>query len=469
LAGCKKYLGKAPDSRASLNTPQQVSQLLGTAYPQGSYMAFCESMSDNMDDKGIGTIWNDNRDPFFFENVRDDQQDSPEFYWNACYTAIASANLALQTCSNAPDTTAYSAQKGEALVARAYAHFMLVTFFSKVYDASTAATDPGIPYQTTPETTVFNTYDRKTVQYVYDMIEKDLLQGLPLIKDANYTVPHYHFTKAAASAFAARFYLFKKEYAKVITYANNALPATNFTDYLRPWNTAYKILTYRELWARYERASENANLLLAESGSVWARYYYTTRYGMGANTKNEVVNVTPVTGGQWACYYQLYSSGDQNYFIPKINEYFVSSSINANIGQPYLMCPLFTTEEVLFNRAEANVYLNNTTAVISDLNGYASTRIVDYDPSANAITQTKLNSYYGTGSLQSDLLNAILDFKRTEYVQEGMRWLDILRYHIPVTHTTTDGQTMTLSGTDLRRVFVIPEAAVAAGVAQNPR
>src|SRR5882757_8208751 len=95
LAGCKKYLGKAPDSRASLNTPQQVSQLLGTAYPQGSYMAFCESMSDNMDDKGIGTIWNDNRDPFFFENVRDDQQDSPEFYWNACYTAIASANLAL--------------------------------------------------------------------------------------------------------------------------------------------------------------------------------------------------------------------------------------------------------------------------------------------------------------------------------------------------------------------------------------
>jgi len=38
-----------------------------------------------------------------------------------------------------------------------------------------AATDPGIPYITAPETTVFTTYDRKTVQYDYDMIEKDLL------------------------------------------------------------------------------------------------------------------------------------------------------------------------------------------------------------------------------------------------------------------------------------------------------
>ena len=470
LASCKKYLGQTPDNRASLTTPTQVSQLLGTAYPQGSYMAFCESMSDNMDDKSIGTIWNDNRDPFFFDDVRDDQSDSPEFYWNACYTAIASANLALQTCTSAADTNAYSAQKGEALVARAYAHFMLVTFFSKVYDPTTAATDPGIPYETTPETKVFgNTYDRKTVQYVYDMVEKDLLQGLPLIQDANYTVPHYHFTKAAANAFAARFYLFKQDYAKVITYANNALPASNFTDFLRPWNTVYKGLTYKDLFARYERASENANLLLAEAPSLWGRYFYTTRYGMGAHTKNVVINNSPVTGGTWAFYYQLYSTSDQNYLIPKINEFFVANSINADIGTPYVMCPLFTTEEVLFNRAEANVYLNNTNAAISDLNAYASTRIVDYDPSANAITATKLKNYYGTSNLQTNLINAILDFKRAEYIQEGMRYLDILRYNIPVTHVTSDGQTMTLTGTDLRRTFVIPEAAVTAGLAQNPR
>ena len=35
----------------------------------------------------------------------------------------------------------------------------------------------------------------KLLQYVYEMIEKDLLEGLPLIEDKAYTVPKYHFNK----------------------------------------------------------------------------------------------------------------------------------------------------------------------------------------------------------------------------------------------------------------------------------
>src|SRR5258705_261937 len=82
--------------------------------------------------------------------------------------------LALEACRNASDTTKYTSEKGEALVARAYAHFMLVTFFAKIYDATSSATDPGIPYVTEPEKVVFKQYDRKTVAYLYQMIEKDL-------------------------------------------------------------------------------------------------------------------------------------------------------------------------------------------------------------------------------------------------------------------------------------------------------
>ena len=50
--GCSKYLGKEPDNRALINTPQKISQLLATAYPQGNYQAFAESMSDNVTDIG---------------------------------------------------------------------------------------------------------------------------------------------------------------------------------------------------------------------------------------------------------------------------------------------------------------------------------------------------------------------------------------------------------------------------------
>ncbi|MBD0280110.1 MAG: RagB/SusD family nutrient uptake outer membrane protein, partial [Flavisolibacter sp.] len=224
--GCKKYLEKEPDNRAQLNTPDKVSQLLASAYPQGNYMAFAESISDNVNDKGAGRIELHNRDPYFFEDTKDNQQDSPEYYWHACYRAVSSANLALKAINAAPDSANYSAQKGEALVARAYAHFMLVNFFAKFYDAATAASDPGIPYVTEVENVVFKQYDRKTVAYVYDMIEKDLLEGMPLIRDEKYSVPRYHFNRAAANAFAARFYLFKKDYNKVIQFANGALPSS---------------------------------------------------------------------------------------------------------------------------------------------------------------------------------------------------------------------------------------------------
>src|SRR5436190_21537860 len=92
---CKKFLEQPPDNRAVLNSPDKVSQLLGTAYPQANYMAFCESISDNVADKVIGLLDRTNIDPFFFRDVANIEEDSPEFYWNACYKAIAAANQAL--------------------------------------------------------------------------------------------------------------------------------------------------------------------------------------------------------------------------------------------------------------------------------------------------------------------------------------------------------------------------------------
>ena len=469
LGSCKKFLEKAPDNRAVLNSPEKVSQLLGTAYPQANYMAFCESISDNVADKGIGGLDRTNIDPFNFKDVANNQEDSPEFYWNACYSAIAAANQALEVCASAKDSASYSAQKGEALVCRAYAHFMLVTFFSKAYDPATAGTDPGIPYVLKPEKVVFEHYERKTVQYVYEMIDKDLTEGLLLIDDKRYTVPRYHFTKAAAHAFASRFYLFKREYAKVVEHATKVFPGNNVVAMLRPWNTEYRILTYNELWARYAKATEAANLLLVETRSIWARNYIGVRYGLDASKANEIVYAANVTGGPWVFRYQLYTGGTNNYFLPKVHEYFVRESINAEIGWPYVMVPLFTAEEVLFNRAEANVYLNNINDAVADLNAYASTRIYNYSAASHTITSSRIRSFYRTSSDQQGTLAAVLDFKRTEFVQEGMRWFDLLRYKTTVVHTTVEGPTMRLGPDDPMRVFQIPDVAKLAGIAQNPR
>jgi hypothetical protein len=468
LSACNKFLEHPPDNRATLTSPEKVSQLLATAYPQANYMAFCESISDNVADKGIGGADQINTDLFFFRDISYNQQDSPEFYWNACYEAIAAANQALEVCMKAPDPKNYTAQKGEALVARAYAHFMLVTFFSKVYDPATADKDPGIPYVTEPENVVFKNYERKTVSYVYKMIEKDLMEGLPLINDKLYTVPRYHFTKVAAHVFASRFYLFKKDYAKVVEHANLVFPGNNITPLLRPWNTIYRTITYNELWARYAKATEPANLLLAETSSFWARNYYRTRYGLN-DSLQAVILGRNVTGGVWAFNYQLYEGGTNNYVLPKVNEYFVRISVNAEIGYPYVMVPLFTAEEALFNRAEANAKLNNTTAAIDDLNVYASTRIFNYNASAHTLTAYRIQNYYSAPDLQTGIEAAVLDFKRAEFVQEGMRWLDMLRHKLPVKHGVFQGETMILDAGDKRRVFQIPESARLSGLDLNPR
>lgn len=467
FTSCRKYLEQVPDSTwTDLSTPEKVTRLLGTAYPKSSYITFCEAMSDNVADKGVGQTERVNEDPFLFQDVRNDKEDSPEAYWMACYKAIAATNLALEACDKAGNTEVYRRQRGEALVARAYAHFMLVTFFSKFYDAATAASDPGIPYVTVPETVVFKQYERKTVAYVYEMIEKDLLEGLPLISDDAYTVPRYHFNRAAAYAFATRFYLFKKDYEKVLSYANQVFPNNDIATNMRPWNTTYASMSPEQLWNQYTLATENANLLLAETASLYGRYGGRYRYGLDYAHEINILTYN-VTGGRYV--YPVYYYGNQDYFVPKLSEYFVKASVNAEIGDPYVMTPLFTTEEVLFNRAEANVYLGNNNAVLQDLNLFASKRISQYNSSTHILTVNKIRNYYGISDVKTALIQTILDFKRAEFIQEGMRWFDLQRYKMPVTHYTVTGQTLVLTADDKRRVLQIPQSATNSGIALNPR
>jgi hypothetical protein len=456
-------LEKEPDNRAKIDTPQKISQLLGTAYPQANYQTFAETMTDNVSDIGSGGAEIIVHDPFYFIDSKENAQDSPEFYWYGCYAAIAAANQALKTISEVADPVNYSAQKGEALVARAYAHFMLVNFFSKFYDAATASTDPGIPYVTEPETVFIAKYERKTVQYVYDMVEKDLLEGLPLIKDQSYAVPKYHFNRAAANAFATRFYLFKKDYAKVIQYASDAVPGNIYVPSLRPWNSRYQDITdVTELFKIYAKATEPANLLLVETASWWGRNFYTDRYGVDQAKQSEIFpRPDPITGGNFAFSQYSISNGTHT-LIPKINEYFVKVSVNANIGTAYVMVPLFSIEEVLFNQAEAYTYTGNTTAALVLLNSYASTRIRSYNPATHNITAAKINSVFGTTNVQEGLIKAILYYKRAEFIHEGLRWFDILRYKLPVVHTTSPSasggvtELARLTEDDPRKVLQIP-------------
>jgi hypothetical protein len=468
--GCEDYLEQAVDQRTQLDTVQNVSELLATAYPQADYATFTEAMSDLAMDKGAGpavVVDEVNQNPYFYQDVQDREQGSPDNYWNACYAAIAAANHALEAIENTSNPNEFSAQRGEALIARAYSHFMLVTLFSKVYDPATAASDPGIPYVTEPEKVVMQQYDRGTVASVYEQIEKDITEGLPLISNTAYRVPKYHFNTSAAHAFATRFYLFKRDYQRVVHHANQVFPGGDIGPNLRPWVSAYSNMTANEGLAIYTQATESANLLLVETASLWARNYGRYRYGLATPIVDYLFRSENVTGARWI--YPLYTQGTDNWLVLKFREHFVRTDVNADIGFPYTIFPLFTAEEVLFNRAEANLELGNTEAAKADLNLFASARIENYDPATHDISEAKLRAFYGTRNVKAGLLAALLDFKAAEFVQEGMRWFDILRHNITVEHPTADGQVIVSEPGDPRRVLQIPQEAELAGIAQNPR
>lgn len=476
LTACEEFLSKEPDStRASIKTPEEVSKLLVTSYPNAGYVVFGESMSDNVNDKGTGQDDKTNRFSYMFQEVEDDvnQEDSPSLYWVECYRAISVANEALDIISHADDPTKFEGQKGEALVARAYAHFMLVNNFSKFYDPATAASDPGVPYVTIPETVVIKSYQRGTVAQVYEQIEKDLLEGLPLIFDGSYTVPKYHFTQSAANAFAARFYLVKKDYAKVVQYCNQVFPTTDIGPYLRPWNTTYADMSPAELTNIYSRATEPANLLLVETSSLYGRYVARYWFGMDYLKWLEISSSEQIFGGNASWVYPLYYQGDNNYFVPKLSEYFVRESVNAEIGYPYVMLPIFTAEEVLFNRAEANAFLGRSAEAITDLNLYASKRLRNYNATTFNLTTAKMTTFFRNypefAYTTNNIVNTVLAFKRTEFLQEGMRWFDVQRMGIPVVHNVKTGQVISVPKGDPRRVLQIPQAALAWGLEKNAR
>lgn len=487
LSSCNKYLEQTPDLRIQVNSEEKVKQLLSSAYPKTEYLGFTELYSDNVEDKGVrsdyrygdagapGQNWDMN---YLWQDVENGASTtgSSDMYWNQTYLAIASANLALDYIEQHGNTPELLPFKGEALLARAYGHFMLVTLYAKVYSPSKSNDSPGVPYVTKAENKVNPNYDRETVAATYAKIEQDLTEGLPLINNNVYKVPKYHFTQEAANAFAARFYLFKGDYQKVIEHANKVLTSPDQTrTMLRPWNTSYSGVTATVLQKIFTESSQNANLLLGEANSSWARNIYI-RYSLGPKVSNTVMAGPNISGGQYA--YAPTDLIEPFYNTQKFRELFFETTIGSGFGQPYLMIPLLSTDELILNRAEAYIETGQRELALQDINTFMSTHIKNYSEGQHAVTLDKIASFYkipagGAALTKEQLITALLDVKRPAFIAEGLRWFDMIRRGLTVRHNQLDvngNETfIELKPDDLRRVFQLPQAATKAGIPLNPR
>jgi len=181
-ASCDSYLDETPDNRAEVDSQMKIRKLLVSAYSDGNYAFVTELASDNIDDTGSSNPYSDR----FTEqlanwvDLTETNNEDTQNIWTGAYNAIAHSNEALAAIEKLGDENLLP-EKGEALITRAYGHFLLVNVFCQHYNATTSATDLGITYMEESETTLDPKYERGNVKDVYEKINADIEAALPLI------------------------------------------------------------------------------------------------------------------------------------------------------------------------------------------------------------------------------------------------------------------------------------------------
>jgi hypothetical protein len=159
-------------------------------------------------------------------------------------------------------------------------------------------------------------------------------------------------------------------------------------------------------------------------------------------------------------------AGENGLAATKYEFLFERTSLTSNVGYNYTVFLGFRGEEVLLNRAECYIRQNQLSNALADLQLLINKR---YRGTA-VLTLARLRLFYGTDDDQEAASLYLLDERQREFIHEGMRWFDIRRLDIPVTHVLDDGSVIELAAEDLRKQIQIPKTAVdVSGLEPNPR
>ena len=508
LVSCQDFLDKNPDSRMELGSPEDCSKLLVTAYPETNANYLLEMYSDNTD-CNVKTGWTEYNkfqgQAYRWEDITETTDyEAPQYLWTTHYAAIATANKVLDYVAGLPaaEQKKYSAQKGEALLCRAFSMFQLSNVFCMAYDKTTADQYMGLPYPKHVDETIDSKYDRGTLAELYKNIESDLLEAKDLVTN-DYTQPKYHFTVNAMNAFMERFYLYYQKYDKAIEYATAVLgsnPAAN----LRDWK-AWAAMSYNGQVQpnAFVSSGNRANLLLQVVYSMWGAIggAFPSVGNSYSHNKPIAERETLLSSGVWGKsnenlnYTCLYNSQvTSKYMMIKIPYSFEYYDIQANTGAPHTVYAVFTTDISLIERAEAYALSGQYDKAVADIN----TLLSAFSTSGSSYTLNRIKKFYGTDmkyseptaatpkkefhtsfaidkETQEPLLDCILHLKRILTIHEGFRMQDVKRYGITIYRRTVynDDEVKTITDTmkagDPRQAVQLPQDVIKVGLPANPR
>lgn len=233
FAACENYVDIVPTGKKTVDSTDTYYDLIVLPYRSYYPTAFA-LLSDNVWSKESNIIGNeylsyDGINMTFNEDANRKELRDNNLYEN-CYKYILRSNIVISLIDNsAGDKALKELAKAEAKIMRAWDHFILVNTFAKAYDPQTAATDGGIAI--VREYDLEATPRKSTVSEVYDFIIKDIEDALPLLQEEPVSV--YHPSKAFGYAFAARVYLFHRDWEKAKEAAEESLKRNNvLIDYI---------------------------------------------------------------------------------------------------------------------------------------------------------------------------------------------------------------------------------------------
>jgi len=416
------------DAASTMNSlpPVSLSFIAGEEYWISSSAWHAVPITNNRIQQKNAYIWK--RDVYEGESGAD---------WNSGYRKILYTNIVLEGAEGiVPDNeqvSAWNNLKGSALFFRAWNYYLLAQQFCKVYNASTATNELGLPLRLQSDVTV--TSRRSSLEETYNQIVEDIASAIPLLPET--AVAKTRPSRGAAQLLLAKVYMDMGQYQLALESVN---AMSDLSELLLDYNTL---------------STTNSFPFTADYGATNPEVLFLCYMNTPAIMATSRMNVNEDL-------LQLYEEDDlrRNLFYTEHaqgNIYFKGSYMG---GTPVFLG--LCAPEALLIRAECHARLGQLDQVAADLHSLESLR---YDQ-ASEVPDRSFQS-------EESAVKAVYYERRKELAFRGNRWTDLRRFNKEPAFSQEiirfiDDQAITLIPGDDRFVWQIPDDVIQlSGIEQN--
>lgn len=327
--------------------------------------------------------------------------------WNTIYRRILIANVIEdKMLTDFDDDVSGIRQRllGEVKFIRAMSYFTLINLYAAPYlSAEDAKVQLAVPINSSSTIDIIQ-YRRSTMEKVCALIEKDLNESIAHFKLGQKRDTKFRPNIDASRLYLSRLYLYTKQWTKVVEVTNQFIS-----------ETSAEIMTKDRLKQ------------LAGSGGILQKNSKSVIFTWGATKALDYADNATSNRGRFVRSQELlskYITDDirlKNFFKDDYQSLKVFPfKFDRWSGSPLISSNTIRYEEIYFNRAEANLELGNIADAMSDINFIRKERI-DGNYVVSASDYNTATSYFR-------------DEKRREFCFEGLRWFDIRRWNLTITH-----------------------------------